>query len=346
VFKLDLEDLRNLVTQATGKPPVRIDAMPGGASTRKFFRVILATPPGSAVAMFVPDLDKSDEIVKDSRPKRWPYLEVQELLTARGIRVPKLIADGTERGWTIVEDLGDDTVAEHLRAHPHRKPLVYETAVRDLARAQMALADLPEDCVVRTRAFDFDLLRWELDHFREWGLDALDRPLPPADRVEFDALCDRLARRIAAFPRGFVHRDYQSRNLMVVDGSDTRIELAWVDFQDALMGPAVYDLVALLNDSYQTFDRPFVEFRLTDYADERRLGADERSLLVRHFDLVTVQRKLKDAGRFVFIDRVKNDPSYLRFVEPTLHKVRVSFDRLADDPDMVRLRRILQYVLG
>ena len=346
MFTLDLDDLRALVTDTTGKPPVRIDAMPGGASTRKFFRVQLASAPGSAVAMFVPDLDKSDEIVKDTKPRRWPYLEVQELLSGRGIRVPSLIADGTRMGWTLVEDLGDDTMAEHLLAHPHRKPLVYKTAVRDLARAQLRLADLPEDSVVRTRAFDFDLLRWELDHFREWGLDALDRPLPPAERGEFDAISDRLARRIASLPRGFVHRDYQSRNLMVVHGTDARIDLAWVDFQDSLMGPSVYDLVALLNDSYQSFDRAFVEQRLADYAEEKGLGSEERSLLVRHFDLVTVQRKLKDAGRFVFIDRVKKDSSYLQFVDPTLHKVRVSLDRLIDDPDMARLRRILQNVLS
>lgn len=307
---------------------------------------MLANGSGSAVAMFVPDLGKSDEIVKDTKPRRWPFLEVQELLAGRGIRVPKLIVDATRKGWTLVEDLGDDTMAEHLASHPHRKQLVYETAVRDLARAQIKLADLPEDSVVRTRAFDFDLLRWELEHFREWGLDALDRPLAPDDRAEFDAISDRLARRIASFPRGFVHRDYQSRNLMVVQGTDERIELAWVDFQDSLMGPSVYDLVALLNDSYQTFDRAFVEQRLMDYADEKGLGSEERTLLVRHFDLVTVQRKLKDAGRFVFIDRVKKDSSYLQFVEPTLHKVRMSLDRLLDDPDMARLRRVLLPVLS
>jgi len=346
VFTLDLDDLRALVTQTTGRPPLRIDPMPGGASTRKFYRVGLDGSPGSAVAMFVPDLAKSDEIVKDAKPRRWPFLEVQELLIARGIRVPSLIADGTGNGWTLVEDLGDDTVAEHLLRHPHRKAIVYETAVRDLARAQLRLAVLPDDSVVCTRAFDYDLLRWELDHFREWGLDALDRPLDAGDRAEFDAISDRLARRIASFPRGFVHRDYQSRNLMVVRGTDASIDLAWVDFQDSLMGPSVYDLVALLNDSYQTFDRAFVERRLAEYAEEKQLGSDERALLVRHFDLVTVQRKLKDAGRFVFIDRVKKDSSYLKFVDPTLHKVRVSLDRLIDDPDMARLRRVLQHVLS
>jgi N-acetylmuramate 1-kinase len=343
VFQLDLQDLKDLVTRTTGSAPISIEPMPGGASTRKFFRVKMLDR--SSVAMFVPDLTHSDEIDKGGKLRRWPYLEVRDLLDARGVRVPALVADGTERGWTVVEDLGDQTVAEHLLGHPGRKEVIYQTAVRDLARAQRALAELPEDSIVRTRAFDYDLLRWEIEHFREWALDALDRPLEAAARAAFDAVGDRLATRVAQLPRGFVHRDYQSRNLMVIEASEERVRLAWVDFQDALLGPMVYDLVALLNDSYQEFDRAFVERRLSEFAAERGLEPSQSGDLLRQFDLVTVQRKLKDAGRFVFIDRVKKDPSYLRFVEPTLKKVRASIERLAGDADMQELRRILAHVM-
>ena len=117
--------------------------------------------------------------------------------------------------------------------------------------------------------------------------------------------------------------------------------LCWIDFQDALLGPRVYDLVALLNDSYQKFDGAFVDARLDDYARTSGLDAGERPELRREFDLVTVQRKLKDAGRFVFIDRVKGNPSFLKFVEPTIAKVRASLDRLRDDADMRELRGVL-----
>ncbi len=60
---------------------------------------------------------------------------------------------------------------------------------------------------------------------------------------------------------------------------------------------------------------------------------------------MTVQRKLKDAGRFVFIDRVKHNPSFLRFVEPTIAKVRASLARLQDDPDMRALQGVLARAL-
>jgi aminoglycoside/choline kinase family phosphotransferase len=123
--------------------------------------------------------------------------------------------------------------------------------------------------------------------------------------------------------------------------------LVWIDFQDALLGPRVYDLVALLNDSYQEFDRAFVEARLDDYTIAAGLPEDARERLGLEFDLVTVQRKLKDAGRFVFIDRQKGNPSFLKFVTPTIKKVNAALARLApSDADMAELHGILRRTLG
>jgi aminoglycoside/choline kinase family phosphotransferase len=315
--------------------------MPGGASTRRYFRVKLAAGV-TAVAMFVPDGAKPEEVGRGGpAPARWPFLEVRDLLAARGVDVPALLAEDTASGWVVLEDLGDATLASHLTAHPDRRQALYVRAVTDLARAQTSLQALPEGSVVATRAFDEELLAWEIHHFREWALEARGVTLSAQDQAAFDGIAGRLARRIADGPRVFVHRDYQSRNLMVRPGDS----LCWIDFQDALLGPRVYDLVALLNDSYQVFDRPFVEARLDDYARARGLDAADRAVLGREFDRVTVQRKLKDAGRFVFIDRVKGNPAFLPFVEPTIAKVRASLARLTDDEDMCALSSLLARVL-
>jgi aminoglycoside/choline kinase family phosphotransferase len=314
--------------------------MPGGASTRRYFRVRVAR--GTAVAMFVPDGAKPEEVAKEgSAPTRWPFLEVRDLLASRGVDVPAVYGEDTARGWVLLEDLGDDTLAAFLAAHPDRRPELYSRAVADLVRAQAALAALPRGSVVASRAFDADLLLWELHHFREWGLEARGISLPPETRARFDAVAERLAATIAGFSRGFVHRDYQSRNLLVRPSGS----LCWIDFQDALLGPRVYDLVALLNDSYQVFERVFVEARLDDYARAAGLGDEARATLGREFDRVTVQRKLKDAGRFVFIDRVKGNGAFLKFVEPTIAKVRASLARLSDDEDMRELSKMLALLL-
>lgn len=332
--------LAQLVARSEMGQLVSSVAMPGGASTRSYFRVTLGQG-RTVVAMFAPEGGRSAEIHRHHVDGRWPFLEVRDLLAARGIDVPKILAEDTENGWVLVEDLGDETLANWLLKHPHDREALYTKAVTDLARAQRELVSLPEDHVVASRTFDADLLRWELEHFREWALDARDKSLSASDLEAWNGIADRLSKRIAALPSGFVHRDYQSRNLMVVPGEDLR--LVWIDFQDAVLGPRVYDLVALFTDSVQEFDRAFVEARLRDYA----LAAGCTDDLAAEFDLVTVLRKFKDAGRFVFVDRQKGNARFLEFVTPTIKKAVAAMTRLASsDPDMAQLRDILVRTLG
>src|SRR5690606_21631900 len=147
---------------------------------------------------------------------------------------------------------------------------LYQRVVRDLARAHDALAELPASSIVARRAFAVELLEWEIGHFRQWGLEALGIQLGPGRELAFKCLAHRWAEAVRRLPYGFSHRDFQSRNLMVTaqPGGD---RLVWIDFQDALMGPRVYDLVALLGDSYQSFSEEFVQTRLAEYAELRGL---------------------------------------------------------------------------
>ncbi len=109
---------------------------------------------------------------------------MRELLAQNAIRVPELYAESCDDGWLLVEDLGD-TLAQHLEHSPQDRPALYQRAVRDLARAQRLLASLPEHSIVLQRAFDVDLLRWELDHFWEWALEARGIVLDEGQRALF-----------------------------------------------------------------------------------------------------------------------------------------------------------------
>jgi N-acetylmuramate 1-kinase len=335
------ESLTPLLERALGDGQRTIEEIEGGASTRRFFRVTGAGGQ-SAVAMYVPlpsqELSKAKET-----GRRWPFLEVRDLLAENAIRVPKLLAEACDAGWLVVEDLGD-TLAQHLAHSPEDKPALYQRAVLDLARAQRALAALPEHSIVRQRAFDVDLLRWEIDHFREWALSARGIQLDAEQHAVFSRAAEYLATTIASWPRGFVHRDYQSRNLMVIAKQAGGHDLGWIDFQDAMLGPRVYDLVALLGDSYQAFDRAFIDSRLSEFCRELALDQAAEAELRRQFDVVTVQRKLKDAGRFVFIERKNGNPDFLKFVQPTIAKARASLDRLSDDTQLRALGSLLDRV--
>jgi aminoglycoside/choline kinase family phosphotransferase len=116
---------------------------------------------------------------------------------------------------------------------------------------------------------------------------------------------------------------------------------AVIDFQDALLGPRQYDLVALLRDSYVELEAPFVEAMLRRWLDRFRAAGGPRleyAPFRATFDLLTVQRKLKDAGRFVFIDRVKRNPGFLPSIPASLRYVREAFARR---PELRELQDLL-----
>jgi len=329
--------VREAVRRATGADPsgAPVRRLAGHASLRSYWRVGL--PPASLVVMVLPPDAKPEEVTKGGAPAVNPFVDVQRYLARLGVRVPAIRAFDEAEGLMVLEDLGDEMLETRLLAGDPKAPL-YERAIDQLARLRARAEARPGGCVAFTRSFDADLYRWELEHFVEWGLEAWKGArLSPAEREVVDRHFDRIARALEAEPKGFTHRDYQSRNLMVLPGG----EQAVIDFQDALLGPRQYDLVALLRDSYVELEPPFVEAMLRRYLD--RLHAEGGPRLAHDpfretFDLLTVQRKLKDAGRFVFIDRVKGNPGFLPSIPASLRYVRDAFGRR---PDLAPLREVL-----
>jgi len=330
--------LRAAYTSATGQPAASVQRLPGGAGNRIYWRV--RGPEGkSAVVMELPaDPVKSEEASKDHAPAELPFLNVQRYLERIGVRVPHVLLDAAKDGFLVIEDLTDRTLERALKEGMDRKKL-YTEAIDRLARLRAHAEQNPDpSCLAWTRAFDYDLYHWEFEHFIEYGL--LGRRAKPSEaelailRHHFAHIC----RELAAAPRSFTHRDYQSRNIMVLPSGEQVV----IDFQDALQGPRQYDLVALLRDSYVELDRPLIDQMLSRYLERFEAEGGERldaGGFVAFFDLLTVQRKLKDAGRFVFIDQVKKNPSFLPHIPSSLRYVR---DALKRQPALREVQDILR----
>lgn len=328
-------DLDRLAAECLGETFPRLSPLAGGLSPRQFFRA--ERPSGQpAIVMWLPE-DAPERALARRLGRQLPFLEIRELLENARVRVPRLFGAVPEQGVLVVEDLGE-TLDERLRRAPAERDTLYRRAVSELAAAQLALAELSDGSIVRTRSLDRELLTWELEHFREWGVEALGGELSDAERSAFARASGHLVETICGLQQGFVHRDYQSRNLL--PQSDGRI--AWIDFQDALLGPRAYDLVALLGDSYQRFDEAFVAERLADFCDARGLSPEDGRQLRFEFDVITVQRKLKDAGRFVFFERTRGDPSYLRFFVPSLQLALAALSRLPSRPELNDLSALVR----
>jgi aminoglycoside/choline kinase family phosphotransferase len=305
-----------------------VETMAGDASTRRYHRVHIAGGnPASLVVMELPDEPmKSDEATAPGLgPPELPFLNVQRYLSAGGIPVPRVFRADMQRGLVALEDLGDRTFESAVRDAPaSERHRYYRDAIRHIVALQ-TLGDRGSDpgCVAFSRRFDEPLLRWELEHFKEWYLEA-ERgvKLDTTESQALGAAFDWLARELAASPVTLVHRDFQSRNLMVVeDGQEKGAPaLKVIDFQDALLGTRAYDLVALLRDSYVVLSAAEVDALVGEFIAQA--GVSDAAAFRRLFLLQTLQRKLKDVGRFVFIDRVRKNPSFLRWIPATVGYLR------------------------
>jgi len=332
--------LRAQVTEAAGKPflDAPVLKLKGDASNRSYFRV--GTYPQSFVVMVMPEGGaKSEEATKGGPPPELPFVNVQRYLVKLGVRVPRILRFDEPAGMMVLEDLGDVTFEKALETHD--REALYAKAI-DLLVDLRARAEKEKDpsCLAFTREFDEDLYDWEFHHFREWGMEAWSGKKPTdAERAELDRIFRALSQTLASAPKGFTHRDYQSRNLMVKDD-----ELVVIDFQDALLGPRQYDLVALLRDSYVELPLDLVDRMLERYCKKMAVATGQRMGLPQFkafFDLLTVQRKLKDAGRFEFIHRVKGNPGFLVSIPASLRYVKAAFERCRDNPDVVRLQELV-----
>ncbi len=316
----------------------------GDASNRRYFRVLLDAGTFPALVLMQlaePEAFKqSEEAVSGGAapPTELPFVNVHRHLIKAQVPVPQLYHYDQGAGLLYLEDLGDVTLAQACEnGVGAQAPGFYRYAVDVLVNLHLK-ATFPPDpaCVAFGRAFDVPLLMWEFDHFIEYGIEKRNgRLIPEVDRQAIRNDMQKVAELLAGQPRVFTHRDYHSRNLMVREG-----RLRVIDFQDALMGPATYDLASLLRDSYVALDEELIAELVIRYLEGRaKAGAPlDRLTFMRLFDLTSIQRNLKAAGRFVYIDQVKGNPKFLADIPRTLGYVKRN---LAKYPETASLRKKL-----
>jgi len=235
----------------------------------------------------------------------------------------------------LLSDLGDESLQEFMQtADDGERERVYAQALHQLDHLQRSAAGWPERAAECFHvAFDDAKLRWELDYFvTHFVVGLRARPLADDERNELDAAFAHLCGEIAAWPQVLCHRDFHSRNLLLHRGAP-----AWIDFQDARMGPATYDLASLLRDAYVTLPEDFIAERAEEFRQLALSGVD-RATFARRFDWTCLQRNLKALGTFGYMTTVRGKDVYLRYVAPTLAHVRRNLERHAE---FAGLRRAL-----
>jgi len=331
-------NLDEMIRHATGEasPLKEVKKLHGDASYRTYSRAILENgrtfilmqmPAGRASA--------SEEITNfNGTHKELPFINVACFLKSHGIKVPAVHRYYEDDHIMIIEDLGDNLMAKIVeKGSDDVRRNWYKRAIELLVELQKKTSVSHKfECVALQRSFDATLLNWEFDHFLEYGVgERLDKEMSDTDREIFLKETRKVSDAISKLPYGFTHRDFQSRNILIV-----RDNLYLIDFQDALLGPAAYDLVSLLRDSYVELPPDLLDELILFYCEKK--SADPETFR-REFDLVTCQRKLKDAGRFVYIDRMKKNPDFLKYIPVSLGYVKSAFERL---PEYRQLYEVLK----
>jgi len=298
-FNLDARAnlLLQWLTEDLGLQVQNIEAASSDASFRRYFRVSFSD--GTKVVMDAPPDKETTE----------PFIRIAAIFKKAELHVPEIFRQNTAQGFLLLEDLGCTSYLDNL--HPDNSDGLYQSAMDSLFNLQTKL-DV-NHCVLPP--YDQALLSRELGIFYEWFLEKrLGLVLPVSIRQSVDAL---LTDSALEQPQVCVHRDYHSRNLMVLDSHAPGV----IDFQDAVIGPITYDLVSLLRDCYIRWPEPSVQDWIMRYYQRLRKAnilAVDFQQFKRWFDLMGLQRHLKAVGIFSRLHLRDNKPGYLADIPLTM----------------------------
>ena len=284
--------------------PQPLAVVSGDASFRRYFRYRYAVADGQASVIGVdapPDKENSA-----------PFVKVARHLLRAGVPVPELLALDLNQGFMMLSDFGDRLLLPAL-THDTVEGY-YGTAMRtllDIMLADFSDAPLP--------LYDQSLLRREMELFREWFCGVhLQLNLTTEENHRLDEVFAWLEQQSLAQPQVTVHRDYHSRNLMLLDDG----KLGVLDFQDAVHGPITYDLISLLRDCYIRWPAEQVKEWTLRFADRLRraglVGDVDDATFWRWFNAMGAQRHLKVAGIFARLNHRDGKPGYLNDIPLTL----------------------------
>ena len=324
----------------------RIVPLAGDASSRSYARLHLSgSGPATAVVMILAGSGlslSSDELAIFAEPlKELPYLNVYRFLQPLGVRVPAVYYDGQKNGFLLLEDIGDVPLREAVQELPDPEiERWYQLAIDQLLLLQVeGTRQRSDSCIAFQQRFDQRLFLWEFEHFIEWGVEKREqKPLSSTEGQELRQLFEQIALQLDQAPRILNHRDYHSWNLFVQND-----EIRVIDFQDALLAPATYDLETLLNDrDTPTVITPELEQSLVNYYHtawhERGGNAFPFDRLWEEYNLCLLQKACKVVGRFYYLELEKGKKGYSRYIPPTLATIRRVLARL---PQYGRLQEII-----
>lgn len=297
----------------------------GDASFRRYYRLHLA---GTSL------------VIMDSPPDRVklaPFVYIRTLLAEHNIITPHIYVLDEVLGFAILEDFGDILLCQALSQLPTH-PL-YESAIEILTHMQHSASQ----GTMQLETFDQAFMLQELSLFYDWFLHQyLGLDLAADERELLNATFQMLTTQIASQPKALIHRDYHSRNIMLLEETSLLApKFGIIDFQDAMIGPIAYDLVSLLKDCYIHLPREELNHWLQHfYARSTQAQQYTFAEFQRAFDWCGLQRHLRVLGTFARLHLRDGKSNYLNDLPRTYQYVITC---LKDYPEFQTFREWLEH---
>jgi len=301
------EWLKNIMPTQT----IELAPIEGDASLRRYFR--LNNDLGSYIVM-----DASSE-----KSSLIPFTNVGNLLSTNGVHAPKIHAVDYQKGFALLDDFGNQLLLNALTVET--VDALYKGAIDMLIKIQQCPI---QDTTMQL--FDATYMQTECALFYDWFLERyLQINLSNADLASLHRTIGSIIEEVAKQPTVLIHRDYHSRNLMLVNENPQKIGV--IDFQDAMVGPITYDLVSLLKDCYISWPRDrilnWIGYYYQTIPTPFTGGMDT---FVRAFDLCGVQRHLKVLGIFSRLHIRDQKSMYLQHLPRILQYLEETLARYED----------------
>ncbi|WP_343563008.1 aminoglycoside phosphotransferase family protein [Kiloniella sp. b19] len=271
---------------------VQVHALPADASARRYYR--LEKPDGQSALIMDAPPEKED--VK-------PFVKVADHLCAQGFSAPRVLARDMEQGFLLLEDFGEGTYTRLLK-NGHDEVALYRLAT--LCLAELHAKD--NSAEIEVPPYDRTVLIREALLLADWHFPAVRGDImPDALRQSYvSAWCSVFDSLKPQQPQ-LVLRDFHVDNLMLLSGRDGVEACGLLDFQDALIGTAAYDVVSLLEDARRDIEPALIEEMLESYIGffERQEPSSDSvipfdpSAFMAWYRSYGVQRHCKVAGIFV-----------------------------------------------
>ena len=307
--------------------------LPADGSKRVFYRV--SNEKGSCIVMANPPTERNAE------KENLSYLEIGKHLFSKGIPVPCIYRYDLDRGWFIMEDLGEQNLQE-IASDSDSRITIYKKVIELLIEIQLKGREgfNPEWCYHTKRYDRFIMEKFESDYFLKYFLQGLLGL--KQDLSQLGSSFEHLSYRASLADNDFVlHRDFQSRNLIIKCD-----KIGVVDWQGARLGPLQYDLASLLIDPYVglTKDERTVLYDYYLTILEKCLPRISPSF-TEHYPYLAIQRNLQILGAFSYLSNIQGKKRFLSYVSPALRSLQGLLKDLGD-PELCPLKKLVERLSG